>query len=59
MADPDRIDIPRLARVLGVTRTQVEDACVEAGLDPIGGIHRSYEERVRQVIRRWAVEGRL
>ncbi|WP_343466346.1 hypothetical protein AAI421_14425 [Rhodococcus aetherivorans] len=42
-----------------MTRTQVEDACVEAGLDPIGGIHRSYEERVRQVLRRWAVEGRI
>lgn len=57
--DPDLIRIPTLARMLGVSRTTTEDAVMEAGLDPVTGVHRSHVERVRQIVVEWIREGRL
>ncbi|KDE14256.1 hypothetical protein N505_0105410 [Rhodococcus aetherivorans] len=59
MGVPDVVEVGRMARDFGVSRLVVEDACMELGLDPVGGVHRSLVEHVRQVIVAWIREGRI
>lgn len=57
--DPDLVRIPTLARTLSVSREIAENAVMELGLDPVGGVHRSFVEPIRQVIVGWIREGKI
>lgn len=37
----------------------VESACLELGIDAVGGVHRSFVEPIRQVVVSWIREGRI
>lgn len=58
MTSPDMVTVDEFARLYSTTPEEIQAACDELGIPTDAGVPKNHQEDIREVLRRWALEGR-